>query len=237
MRENRARLYASLTIAGHREGVHSLVFSALDPVCHTSTRQLIQNQSMSVSSCTGIRCVMSSSLSRLVAPLAAVYVAFGVFFSVYTSPAYAEPASSTVAVPHSAWETTMTETTLAGPSQPGETADPADASTLATQPVTGAPLLSSRTIAQLKAELDQTDRLAVLEAIHVGLSDAPDGATYMWRRHNGKIAGSVHPTTSFRDTEGRVCRFLVFQLMLGAHLSRVEGIACRQDDRSWLLEG
>ena len=97
--------------------------------------------------------------------------------------------------------------------------------------------MPSASLAQLKSELDQIDRLAVLEAIHVGLTDAPDGSTYMWRRHNGKIAGSVRPTSSFRDTYGKVCRYLVFQLLLGEHLRQIEGIACRQDDRSWLLEG
>lgn len=155
---------------------------------------------------------MSICLSRLVAPTAAVFVAFGLCFGILSHDAFAERD-----VPHRA------------PS-----------------PLVSAPLISSlptapsekrATFAELKADLDQTDRVAILEAIHVGLSDAPDGATYMWRRHNGKLAGSVRPTASFKDATGRVCRFLVFQLLLGEHMRQVEGIGCRQDDKSWLLEG
>lgn len=151
---------------------------------------------------------MSFSLSRLLAPLAAAYVAFGLFFGISARPAYAD----TPAPPESAAPSVSTQAAFPG-------------------------AISPNTFAELKAGLDQTDRLAVLEAIHVGLSDAPDGATYMWRRHNGKIAGSVRPTMSFRDIEGKVCRYLVFQLLLGEHMRQVEGIACRQDDKSWLLEG
>jgi hypothetical protein len=145
---------------------------------------------------------MRLSLSRLVAPLAVVYVAVGIVFGMHVRPALADAHAAVSDAAQS----------------------PADATPWT--PLT-----------ELKSQLDQIDRFAVLEAIHVGLTDAPDGATYMWRRHNGKIAGSVRPTASFRDAYGKVCRFLVFQLLLGEHLRQIEGIACRQDDRSWLLEG
>jgi surface antigen len=148
---------------------------------------------------------MRLGLSGLVAPLAVVYVAFGIVFGVLSRPALAGAPTDRPG---------LVDTT-SHPSQP----------------------LQSATLSELKSELDQIDRLAVLEAIHVGLTDAPDGSTYMWRRHNGKIAGSVRPTNSFRDSHGKVCRFLVFQLLLGEHMRQIEGIACRQDDRSWLLEG
>ena len=147
---------------------------------------------------------MSFSLSRLLAPLAAASIAFGLFFGVLMRPAFAETLSSQAS-----------------------TAPSASPSTLSQRP----------TLAELKDDLDATDRLAVLEAIHVGLTDAPDGSTYMWRRHNGKIAGSVRPTASFRDAAGTICRYMVFQLLLGEHLRQIEGIACRQLDKSWLLEG
>lgn len=156
---------------------------------------------------------MRLGLSRLVAPLAVVYVAFGLVFVVLSRPALAGAPADHPGIP----ETSSSQT------PPVPLANP-----WATQ---------SAPLAELKADLDPIDRLAVLEAIHVGLTDAPDGSTYMWRRNNGKIAGSVRPTASFRDVYGKVCRHLVFQLMLGEHLRQIEGIACRQDDRSWLLEG
>lgn len=159
----------------------------------------------SVSQCSGKCSVMRLGLSDLVAPVAVVFVAFGIVFGVASRPALAGASA----------DLTGLGDTTSHQSQP----------------------LSPATLSELKSELDQIDRLAVLEAIHVGLTDAPDGSTYMWRRHNGKIAGSVRPTSSFRDISGKVCRYLVFQLLLGEHLRQIEGIACRQDDRSWLLEG
>ena len=93
------------------------------------------------------------------------------------------------------------------------------------------------TLAELKAGLDDSDRLAVLEAIHLGLSEVGDGQTYMWRRRTGKLLGYVKPTRSIRDASGRVCRHLVFSLQLGPYSRTIEGLACRQADKSWLLEG
>jgi surface antigen len=92
------------------------------------------------------------------------------------------------------------------------------------------------TLAELKAGLDESDRLAVLEAIHLGLSEVGDGQTYMWRRKTGKILGFVRPTRSTRDANGRVCRHLVFSLKLGPYSRTIEGLACRQPDKSWVLE-
>jgi surface antigen len=93
------------------------------------------------------------------------------------------------------------------------------------------------TLAELKAGLDESDRLAVLEAIHLGLSEVGDGQTYMWRRKTGKMLGFVRPTRSIRDASGRVCRHLVFSIKLGPYTRTIEGLACRQPDKSWLLEG
>jgi len=91
--------------------------------------------------------------------------------------------------------------------------------------------------AELQKRLEPVDEIAVLEALHIGLTDAADGATYVWQRKAGLLAGSVQPTASFRDRDGRVCRHIVFQVQLGPHIRRAEGLACRQPDRSWVLSG
>lgn len=104
----------------------------------------------------------------------------------------------------------------------------------ATSPLEAPPI---PTLSELKAGLDDSDRLAVLEAIHLGLSEVGDGQTYMWRRKTGKILGYVKPTRSIRDAGGRVCRHLVFSLQLGPYARTIEGLACRQPDKSWVLEG
>src|SRR3990172_4292506 len=64
-------------------------------------------------------------------------------------------------------------------------------------------------------KLDLNDEIAALERIHYALSEVGDGSTYVWRRWHGRLAGVVHPTTSFKDESGKVCRHLVVLLTTG----------------------
>lgn len=86
-------------------------------------------------------------------------------------------------------------------------------------------------------KLDERDEIAVLESIQMGLSDMDDGTPFVWRHANGHLSGIVRPTSSFRDTEGRLCRHVVVLLTTGYKTSTAEGIACRLPDRRWTLEG
>jgi surface antigen len=85
--------------------------------------------------------------------------------------------------------------------------------------------------------LDNGDEVAALEAIRVALTEVGDGSSYVWHRGNGRLSGVVHPTSSFRDVSGRVCRHIVVVLTTGARSGRVEGVACRLSDGSWQLDG
>lgn len=87
------------------------------------------------------------------------------------------------------------------------------------------------------SRLDETDEIAALESIQMGLSEMDDGEPFVWRRTNGRLSGIVRPTTSFRNTEGRLCRHVVVLLTTGYKTSTAEGIACRLPDRRWVLEG
>lgn len=84
--------------------------------------------------------------------------------------------------------------------------------------------------------LDSTDEIAALEAVHVALTEASDGATYVWHRSHGRLSGAVHVTSSFRDVDGKVCRHLVIMLSSGGYSRKIEGIACRTHG-IWSLEG
>jgi hypothetical protein len=86
-------------------------------------------------------------------------------------------------------------------------------------------------------ELDLGDEIAALERIQFALSEVGDGTTYVWRRWHGRLAGVVHPTTSFKDQSGKVCRHLSVLLTTGKRTSRMEGIACRLPNGRWQLEG
>ena len=89
----------------------------------------------------------------------------------------------------------------------------------------------------MRAHIEPGDDVAALEAVEIALTQASDGATYVWRRGNGRIVGAVRPTRTFRDADSRMCRHIEMQLRLGAYMRRTEGIACRGTDGVWNLEG
>ena len=86
-------------------------------------------------------------------------------------------------------------------------------------------------------ELDVKDEIAALERIQFALSEVGDGTSYVWRRWHGRLAGVVHPTSSFKDPSGKVCRHLVVLLTTGKRTSKMEGVACRLPSGRWNLEG
>jgi hypothetical protein len=86
-------------------------------------------------------------------------------------------------------------------------------------------------------ELDASDEIAALAAIGWTLREVADGSSYVWHRWHGRLSGVVHPTASFTDAAGRVCRHIVVILTTGARTGRVEGVACRLADGNWQLEG
>lgn len=89
----------------------------------------------------------------------------------------------------------------------------------------------------MRPVLDASDEIATLEAVHFALSQIGDGSSYVWHRRNGRLSGIVHPTTSFKDMTGKVCRHIVLELSSGDFARRTEGIACRLHTGVWQLEG
>jgi surface antigen len=91
--------------------------------------------------------------------------------------------------------------------------------------------------ADLKASLDDSDAIAALEAVQLALTEVGDGATYIWHRKHGRLSGAIQPTTSFKDVSGQICRHIVVALTSGSYSRKAEGIACRQRNGVWVLEG
>lgn len=88
-----------------------------------------------------------------------------------------------------------------------------------------------------KMQLDDTDEIAAFEALHLGLTEVADGATYVWHRANGRLSGAVQPTQSFKAANGQICRHIVISLSSGTMHRRTEGIACRAPTGVWSLNG
>jgi len=82
-----------------------------------------------------------------------------------------------------------------------------------------------------------TDRAAALESVQIALSRVADGSTYIWHRPNGILSGSVKPTVSFRRPSGQLCRHLVIEMSSEDDFRVVEGVACREPNGRWSLEG
>jgi surface antigen len=93
------------------------------------------------------------------------------------------------------------------------------------------------TLAELRARLDETDRALAVKALGLALNELGDGATLVWRRPERSLVGKIKPSAAFRDKEGRICRHVNYAITLGDYAKQVEGVACRQIDGEWSLEG
>jgi surface antigen len=92
-------------------------------------------------------------------------------------------------------------------------------------------------LGELKARLDQSDRLAARQALELALSELGDGVTLVWQRPERKLEGRIKPVSAFRDDRGRICRHVVYSLALGNFQRQIEGVACREPDGSWSVSG
>ena len=92
-------------------------------------------------------------------------------------------------------------------------------------------------LTELKARLDQSDRVAALQALDLALSELGDGVTLVWQRPERGLVGRIKPVSAFRDDKGRVCRHVVYSLALGTYQRQIEGVACGESDGSWSLSG
>jgi surface antigen len=93
------------------------------------------------------------------------------------------------------------------------------------------------TLAELRARLDESDRALAVKALGLALNELGDGATLVWRRPERSLVGKIKPTAAFRDDEGRICRHVNYGITLGDYAKQVDGIACREIDGEWSLEG
>ncbi len=95
----------------------------------------------------------------------------------------------------------------------------------------------SPTIAELKSRLLQVDYEIALRALNDALNEIPDNVTYKWTREGSWLQGRVTPTSVFRDSDGRLCRHVVYALALGGYSNQIESIACRDLNGNWILSG
>lgn len=155
--------------------------------------------------------VVMSSDSRLLPLAAAAAAAFALVAGVFLVPGFAKAQDNPLAPPTAAAPNCTCPEAQGKPMKPK--------------------------FAGLGGELDESDEIAALASIQHALSHAADGATYAWQRTNGRLSGIVHPTSSFRNADGDLCRHIVVMLTTGYATKKTEGTACRIAKGRWHLRG
>ena len=87
------------------------------------------------------------------------------------------------------------------------------------------------------ARLTEADEIAALDVVNIALNNVPDGMNYVWQRMDKRFEAVIRPTQSFRDNRSRVCRHVVIRFSSGSLEKTTEGVACREGDGVWTLEG
>lgn len=113
-----------------------------------------------------------------------------------------------------------------------ETASPAPSCTCPKNNVTARPKLAG-----LQAPYDLNDELSALETLQFALTEVADGSSYVWHRSNGRLSGIVKPVSSFKDTNGAVCRHVIVMLNGEDVTKKTETVACRMNNGVWKLDG
>lgn len=92
-----------------------------------------------------------------------------------------------------------------------------------------------RLLADLRSKLDRRDHVVAMRALHLALSQVPDGGTFAWQKKNRSLKGLIKPTRAFRNADGQLCRHVIYALALGRYTKQIEGIACRLENGRWQL--
>ena len=103
----------------------------------------------------------------------------------------------------------------------------------ASEPDCGCPQVRQKSMrpkfAELKPQsdrrgLDAGDEMATLSSVQHALTKVADGSTYVWHRTNGRISGIVQPTSSFKNSDGEICRHIIVMLTTGNKTRKTEGV-------------
>ncbi len=83
--------------------------------------------------------------------------------------------------------------------------------------------------------LDRADQHYARQTAHRALELTPSGQTTGWVNPDSGNSGSVTPSNTYQDREGRYCREYHTTVMIGGRQSQGYGTACRGPDGSWQI--
>jgi len=84
-------------------------------------------------------------------------------------------------------------------------------------------------------QMDEHDKLMARNAAKDALENAPSGKAVAWKNPDSQHSGSVVPTRTYQNREGRYCREYTQTVNIGGEVQKAYGTACRQPDGQWVI--
>ncbi len=81
--------------------------------------------------------------------------------------------------------------------------------------------------------LDEHDKMMAEKTANKALETAPSGSSVGWKNPDSGHSGSITPTKTFKQNDGRYCREYTQTVVVGGETKKAYGTACRQPDGQW----
>ena len=81
--------------------------------------------------------------------------------------------------------------------------------------------------------LDKADRLAMENTTQQALEYNPSQQSSAWRNPDNGHSGTVMPTRTYKEPDGRYCREYTQTVMIEGEQHKAYGTACRRPDGNW----
>jgi len=85
--------------------------------------------------------------------------------------------------------------------------------------------------------MDQTDMMYYNQTSQQALETGRPGQSFPWQNPQTGVGGAVTPSTYFQNSSGQYCREYTQNISIGGRMEEGHGIACRQPDGSWRIQG
>lgn len=86
---------------------------------------------------------------------------------------------------------------------------------------------------EIGRSLDRADRLAMENTAQQALEYNQTRRSSAWRNPDSGHSGTITPTSTYREPEGRYCREYTQTVMIGGEQHNAFGRACRRPDGTW----
>jgi surface antigen len=89
---------------------------------------------------------------------------------------------------------------------------------------------------EVGASLDKADKVAMQRSSQYALEKTKSGQTSNWSNPDSGNSGSVTPTNTYQNAEGKYCREYQQTITVAGKSQEAYGTACRQPDGAWKVK-